>query len=137
MSRTDVVDPVVPADGLRAASLWRALAVAVAAAILVLCWTPSDVAPDTPGPGWDKVGHALAFLAYGVAARRGRLGALAGLGGGLALAAVTEAGQAWFPIGRDGSWVDLAADAAGLLFGFSLGRTGRPPTYSPQDSRTS
>ncbi|HNJ77821.1 MAG TPA: hypothetical protein PKX56_00585 [Marmoricola sp.] len=87
---------------------------------LVLLFSPAT--PNSPDPPIsDKVIHALIFLTLGVTALAARLGpwglALVGLA---AYAAGSEVLQGVLPIGRDGSWGDLAADLVGLILAFGL-----------------
>lgn len=101
-----------------AAWVWTAL-------IVLACWLPSRSLPidesrglQIPIPDLDKLIHATMFAGFGYfwmqngRAMRGR--ALAVLGAGLALAIVTEIGQATEFVGRDASPFDVLADVAGL-----------------------
>lgn len=102
--------------------LWirRGIFLVVLLVSLVLLFSPAT--PNSPDPPIsDKVIHALIFLTLGVTALAARLGpwglALVGLA---AYAAGSEVLQGVLPIGRDGSWGDLAADLVGLILAFGL-----------------
>ena len=73
----------------------------------------SPTTPDEAGAhGLDKLVHACLFGALAYTAQRAYGFGLLFV---LAYAAVSEVLQAVLPIGRDGSLLDLAADATGAL----------------------
>jgi VanZ family protein len=103
-------------------SAW--LAWAWAAVILGLCWTPRRQMPAGESgyaiPHLDKAVHLLLFTVFGGLARW--TGAAGGrtvgiLGVGVALAVVSELGQATPWVDRDADAHDALADALGLLLG--------------------
>ena len=88
---------------------------------MVMLFSPASEVP-TDIPVSDKVVHAIIFLTLGLTALAARLG----WPGLILLALITYAGaseilQEALPIGRDGSWGDLAADLIGLAIAFGLG----------------
>ncbi|MBF6991330.1 MULTISPECIES: VanZ family protein [Cupriavidus] len=97
---------------------WRLLFWACAAAVLALSLMP----PSQPLPttGWDKSNHLLAF---GVLALLGRR-AFAGHGLSLLLVLVVYGGVIELLQGmtayREADWLDLVADACGVLAGLAL-----------------
>lgn len=105
----------------RAARLWRAMLVLLAAAIGWLALTPAP--PLNLGTGWDKLNHVLAFaaLAFSVglgfpASARLRAALLCGL---LAYGGSIEILQQLVP-GRASEWSDLFADSIGIAGGALL-----------------
>lgn len=101
--------------------IWRVVFVGAVAVSMVMLFSPASDVP-TNIPVSDKVVHALIFLSLAVTALAARLGRP----GLILLALVTYAGASEFlqealPIGRDGSWGDLAADLIGLAIAFGLG----------------
>jgi VanZ family protein len=107
----------------RLATFW---AVGWTLLVLVGCWTPSQQMPEEEVtvlgfavPNLDKVVHATMFAGFGFlwmhAGPIDRRRAAWVLGLGLALAALTEAGQALPIVDRDANLGDLAADTAGLV----------------------
>lgn len=104
----------------------RTVAVAWTLAVVVACWIPSAWLPQFGGLGGggrlpggsDKWVHALMFAGVGllwVRVAEDRLGLV--VAGGLALALLTEAGQAVLPVGRSMDVLDGAADVLGLALG--------------------
>ncbi len=98
--------------------LWRTAFWVTVIAVLALSLMPTS--PETPGTGWDKTNHLLAYavLAWlGLRAYAKRpWGVLLGLlahGGGV------EALQSFTPH-RLAEWSDLLADALGLLLGWAV-----------------
>ncbi len=114
-------DRVRPERSLR---LRRLLALGTTLAVLVLCWLPGEVTPHMPVHGLDKLLHAAAFCALAIAWRCAGLRAWRVLILGVALAAVTEGGQALMRSGRTGDVQDFLADVVGLLAGLALARIG-------------
>ncbi|TDZ81336.1 VanZ family protein [Mycobacteroides salmoniphilum] len=97
---------------------WLTLLGAFAVACLLL-FTPGGTAPSGP-PGADKVVHVLIFGMLAVSSRFARIGEKATLAWVLAFAACSEVIQALWVPRRDGSLLDLLADAVGLLTGLWL-----------------
>lgn len=101
--------------------IWRAVFVGALAVSMVMLFSPASDLP-TGLPISDKVVHALIFLTLGLTALAARLGwpgiSLLAL---IAYAGASEVLQEALPIGRDGSWGDLAADLIGLAIAFGLG----------------
>ncbi len=94
----------------------------VAVAIAVLSLKPGG---DVPSVGLnDKLGHFLAYAALGLAASAATGGRWHLQVAGLAIAygLALEAGQMALPFGRDPSWLDAAANGAGVLAGIACGR---------------
>jgi VanZ family protein len=97
---------------------WRWAFFACLAVVMVLALAP----PRTPMPstGWDKVNHALAFAVLAVLGRgsyaQHKVRVLLGL---LAYGGVMELLQGLTGY-RSAEWLDLAADAAGLLLGWPM-----------------
>jgi len=90
------------------------------ASVLALCLMPP--VQHLPSTGWDKANHALAFAvlaALGLAAYPARAARV--LPGLLALGALIELLQSLTGY-RAAEWLDLAADAAGLVAGWLLAR---------------
>lgn len=96
------------------------LVCAVALACLLL-FTPGGTVPSGP-PGADKVTHFLIFAMLAVSSRFARVGETATLAWVLPFAACSEVIQALWVPRRDGSVLDLLADALGLLMGLLLWR---------------
>ncbi|MBA0049239.1 VanZ family protein [Mycobacteroides sp. LB1] len=91
----------------------------------LLLFTPGGTVPSGP-PGADKVVHFLIFGMLAVSSRFARIGEKPTLAWVLAFAACSEVIQAlWIPH-RDGSLLDLLADAVGLLTGLLLWQKVRP-----------
>jgi VanZ family protein len=89
-------------------------------AVLVLALMP--VVPHMPSTGWDKSNHMLAFAVLTVLGYRGYPGRMALLLLYLlAYGGLIEVLQSFTP-GRSAEWVDLLADALGLLMGAGLVR---------------
>lgn len=90
------------------------------AAVLALCLMPP--AQHLPSTGWDKTNHALAFAVlavlglYAYTARTARV--LLGL---LAFGALIEVLQSLTGY-RSAEWLDLLADAVGLVAGWQVAR---------------
>jgi VanZ family protein len=102
--------------------IWRASFFGCLAAVLVLSLLPGEVRlPDT---GWDKSNHLIAFAALAITGlntypqRPSQL--LLGL---LAFGGLVEALQSFTP-SRSAEWLDLLADAVGLLLGWVVWRWG-------------
>lgn len=98
-----------------------ACAVVMFVAIGVLSLLPSS---DVPGVRWsDKISHLIAYSGLAGAAIVGRRGLNAGqvillvIGYGLLL----EAAQGLMPFGREASFLDAVANAAGALLGTAAG----------------
>ena len=89
---------------------------------------PSEELPTQVDIG-DKVMHALIFVTLAVTGRFGGFGSRALAAGLLGYAVLTEVLQGALPIGRDGDWHDVVADAIGIAVGLGLswllGRTTR------------
>lgn len=105
---------------------WRLiLAVGWVLVILGICWLPQHQMPPTDQlpfmPHFDKFVHGIMFLVFGVLwgiALRGRWGRIALAG--IALAVITELGQAISQIGRTADPIDGAVDIIGLAVGLGL-----------------
>ncbi|QCH23037.1 VanZ family protein [Mycobacteroides salmoniphilum] len=97
---------------------WLTLLGAFAVACLLL-FTPGGAVPSGP-PGADKVAHVLIFAMLAVSSRFARIGEKITLAWVLAFAACSEVIQALWVPHRDGSLLDLLADAVGLLTGLWL-----------------
>jgi VanZ family protein len=109
--------------------------------ILVACWLPGrwlhvDESPRHGMPHLDKVVHGMLFAGFGflwLRALRARGRTARVLAIGLALAVLTELGQATAFIARDADPLDALADAAGLLLGLGAAWFGLPaPTDEVQ-----
>lgn len=108
-------DPLASAASQRQPDLrwlWRGLLLLLLGIVTWLALTPAP--PPSADLGWDKLNHAAAFAALGVAALRGfehrsALVVLALLGYG----ALIEVMQSFTPT-RQAEWSDLLADAGGL-----------------------
>ncbi len=94
--------------------------------ILVLCWTPPRHLPMREGGpsffhmvGGDKLVHAGMFAVFAVLWRRATSPSSAPIiaVSGLALAVITELGQATAIVGRDADFWDGIADVAGVGLG--------------------
>jgi VanZ family protein len=123
-------------------STW--LAIGWTVLIFVLCWTPprhlpvSESAPSLFKLAHiDKVLHAALFAGFAFLWRRatGPGSAPVIAVSGMALAVITELGQATELVGRDGDVADGMADVAGVLIGLvaaGMLRRARPaPEVSP------
>ena len=107
-------------------TLWRLLAWAASLGLVAACLLPSSSVPGPELPGADKAFHLLSFAAVtflwrlsGASVRRVALiGALLAVG--------TELGQSLLPLGRQGSWLDLLADALGILAGLAIPLKRKP-----------
>ncbi len=114
--------------------------------IFVLCWTPRQFVPGENEksnpflfPNFDKVVHFLLFAGFSY------FWMLAGsikvrwvIVAGVAVAILTELGQANSIVGRDASWPDGLADTLGVVAGvgfYYLGRIRRLPLPSHSPSR--
>jgi VanZ family protein len=97
---------------------WRVALYACAFAVLVLATMP--VQESMPSTGWDKTDHLAAFIVLGLLGQRAypatraacQLGLL-GFGAGI------EVLQSALPH-REGAWLDLLADAAGLALALGV-----------------
>lgn len=98
--------------------VWRVAFHACAIAVLLLATMP--VQETMPTTGWDKTNHLAAFLVLGLLGQRAypatqvacQFGLL-GFGAGIELL------QSALPH-RDAAWLDLLADAAGLVLALGL-----------------
>lgn len=96
--------------------LWRAAFWTAAFAVLALSLMPTT--PETPGTGWDKTNHLLAYaLLAGLGLRAYVQWPWVVLLGLLAHGGMVEALQSFTPH-RLAEWSDLLADALGLLLGW-------------------
>jgi VanZ family protein len=102
------------------------LAIAWTVLILVLCWTPPTRLPMSEHApsffrlaGLDKIIHGGIFAVFALLWRRATSPASAPIiaVSGLALAVITELGQATSLVGRDASLGDGIADVAGVAIG--------------------
>ncbi len=105
----------------------------VAFSVIVLAWLTQAPSEDLPTVNlWDKIEHALAFLAlallYGLLFPKARLRAAVAA---LVLGAVVEVLQAVLPFGRDAEALDLLADAIGVAAGLILLRLLAGPARLP------
>ena len=103
-------------------------AIVWAAAILVVSSIPSPTLGPSLFPGCDKVAHFIEYLILGLALRYWTGGGAAMGAAALGFAALDEIHQRFIP-GREMSFWDFAADAAGLAVGYlAVGRKiwGRP-----------
>jgi VanZ family protein len=108
---------------LRLRTLWVFGGVCIALVIAYYCLTPGDNLP-TVGVS-DKIQHATAFLVLtlwlaGIISRRWHMAlgvALVAYGG------LLELGQGWLAWGRSADWLDLLADAVGVVIGLLLALT--------------
>jgi VanZ family protein len=95
------------------------------AAVSVLLYITLAPTRDVPGVGlvWDKAEHAGAWMVLTLLGlllstrRRWAIPLFA-----VALGALIEVLQAALPLGRDGEWADLAADAVGVATAWFLWR---------------
>lgn len=86
---------------------------------LAVLFAPGDAVPTAP-TGTDKVVHAALFLALALTGRLALLAARPLALGLAAYAAASEAIQAWAPLARSGSVLDLLTDLAGIALGLLL-----------------
>ncbi len=130
----------------RRAMRWKTwLAVGWTALILILCWTPPQRLPMSEGgtsffhlAGGDKIIHGGVFAVFALLWRRATSPGSAPIiaVSGLALAVITELGQATPFVGRDADLWDGIADTAGVLVGlvaaawFSRRSAGPEPVAS-------
>lgn len=105
------------------------LAVAWTCLILTLCLIPARFLPPEEFPDkvthLDKIVHASLFAIFGllwIRASRSSRFTIAVLVGGVALAAVTELGQALPIVSRDADLLDFLADLFGLVVGVTWAR---------------
>ncbi|WP_078344292.1 VanZ family protein [Mycobacteroides chelonae] len=103
---------------------WLTLVCALAIACLLL-FTPGSAVPSGP-PGADKVVHFLIFGMLAASSRFARIGERFTLAWVLAFAACSEVIQALWVPRRDGSLLDVLADAVGMLMGLWLWQKIRP-----------
>ena len=105
-------------------SIWPLAFFACALAVLVLALMPAP--PPMANTGWDKSNHMLAFAslgALGLLAFPQRLTAVVLCV--LSYGALIEVLQSFTP-NRSAEWLDLLADAAGILLGLAItGLMGR------------
>jgi hypothetical protein len=118
------------------------LAIAWTVLILVLCWTPPRHLPMSEGGpslfhlvGGDKIIHGGVFAVFALLWRRATSPASAPIiaVSGLALAVITELGQATSLVGRDGDLWDGIADTVGVGVGLIVAAwlTGRRAVTGP------
>jgi hypothetical protein len=102
------------------------LAISWTILILVLCWTPHQNMPFDEGmPSYfhrlqfDKIGHCGMFAAFAFLWRRGTGPSSAAVIAisGIALAVITEVGQAIPIVNRDADTWDAMADCLGVAIG--------------------
>lgn len=113
------MNPVLRPE-LRYRRLWFGVGLALAALITLICLLPVSQLPTVRI--WDKLEHALAWVALGfwfgsVVVRRDIVWvglALVALGGAIELL------QGWMGFGRSADLDDLLADAVGILVGLLL-----------------
>lgn len=117
----------------RSRPAWR---VVLAVLVVIVAWFafgPAEPLPELPGG--DKLNHLLAFVALGTAASfglpRGWLATAQVAAGLLLYGALIEAVQTQLPH-RQGEWLDLAADCAGLFCGLILAEGMRRATAAAQ-----
>lgn len=115
-------------------ALWAFWA-CVAAVLFLALASPNAHLPTT---GWDKANHALAFAVLAVLggiAYPGRLARV--LVALLAYGALIEVLQTFTP-DRTGEWLDLLADAVGLLLAWPLARRliAQPATTGPRPGQS-
>ena len=94
-------------------------AVVWAVAILMVSSLPSPSLGPTLFPGCDKVAHFIEYLIFGLALRYWARGSLAVGAVALGFAALDEIHQRFIP-GREMSFWDFTADAAGLAVGYLM-----------------
>jgi len=110
---------------------WFTLLGAFAVACLLL-FTPGGTVPSGP-PGADKMVHVLILAMLAVCSRFANIDEKLTLTWVLVFAASSEVIQALWTPRRDGSLLDLLADAIGLLTGLLLWRKIRcGPWRAPQ-----
>jgi VanZ like family len=126
-----------PAGGAILKTIRIAMAAAWTLVIFALCWMPGEwvqeVGRGSPWfqiPDLDKVIHwgifvlfTVLWLRTGTSRRRYAWVAL----GGLAVAALTEVGQIYLPVGRDGEVGDAITDLIGVAIGLGVARWIEPP----------
>jgi hypothetical protein len=124
------VGPILKAIRIAMAAAWTAV-------IFALCWLPGawvqEVEEGSPWlqiPDLDKVVHWGIFVLFTVlwlrvGASRWRYAWVAL--GGLAVAALTEIGQIYLPVGRDGEVGDAITDLIGVAIGLGVARWIEPP----------
>jgi hypothetical protein len=129
-----------PAPRTAAGAILKAIRIAMAAAwtlvIFALCWMPGKWVQEVEGgspwlqmPNLDKVIHwgifvlfTVLWLRTGTSRRRYAWVVL----GGLAVAALTEVGQIYLPVGRDGQVGDAITDLIGVAIGLGVARWVEP-----------
>ncbi|HEY0817336.1 MAG TPA: VanZ family protein [Rhizobacter sp.] len=106
---------------LQARRAWQVLLALLLVAVCLLAFSTRP--PEPLSTGWDKLNHAVAFAVLAMTAmlafpRAGRAaGAMAMvLVGLMAFGGLIEVVQALIP-GRSGEWLDLLADALGIVAG--------------------
>jgi VanZ family protein len=119
------------------------------ALILVLCWLPKAWLPisEEQGPrgapplNLDKAVHFALFAGFSILWARAV--SRPGLGGptvvfvaGLAVAAISEAGQEWSYIGRDATVADGLADVLGVVSGLAIFALLPKPVRTPSVGTT-
>jgi hypothetical protein len=117
--------------------LWTWLAIGWTLLILVLCWTPPRRLPMAETGmsffhvvGGDKIIHAGIFAVFSVLWRRATSPRSVPIifVSGLALAIITELGQATSLVGRDGDLWDGLADTVGMAIGLVVASFWMQPT---------
>lgn len=108
---------------LRSSLAWQITFVILGLVVAFLALTPAP--PATFTTGWDKLNHALAFLALAVAGCRAFArgnqpvtGVVLGLAGFGALIEILQ----YFVPSRSSEWGDLFADCVGIAAGVLLAR---------------
>jgi hypothetical protein len=124
------------ADGVILKAIRIAMAAAWTVVIFALCWMPGEWVQEVEeGSPWfqipdlDKVVHwgifvlfTVLWLRVGISRRRYAWVALAGL----AVAVLTEVGQLYLPVGRDGEVGDAITDLIGVAIGLGVARWIEP-----------
>ena len=105
---------------LESRALWRLAALLGTLILLVACWVPTSKLPSAATLSWDKLLHAIAFLAVSFCWRRAGLDTRRTLLLCLVLAVGTEVGQSLLAGGRQGDVLDVLADLIGAVLGTAL-----------------
>jgi VanZ family protein len=123
MSSLPSTSPIVRlvAGVVHAQRLWKGLLFVLVCVVCYLALSPAP--PRNVDLGWDKLNHAVAFVALTLSgcfafpgSRRAVFGVLLGM---LALGGLIEIVQYFVP-GRSSEWADLGADAIGMAIGAAL-----------------
>jgi VanZ family protein len=105
---------------------WQAAFWAIAVAILWLAFAPAS--ESTPGTGWDKTNHLIAFALLTICGLRAYpLHAAAMLGSVFLYGGLIELLQS-ATLYRAGEWSDLLADGIGVLLGWGWSAYRRSQT---------